>query len=720
MSTSREHDKQPANALLERRIKREREARKSAEQLLLNKTREVYSAHQLTKDAQNLLDMAMWASGEIIWDWCVAKDKLNYRAVRFDSKEVIESSVYFTQFLQSAHPNDRAMLGKQRDDIKRNTRQDIALSIQLKTDQNDFRWKRLKGKAIEFDKEKNPTRVVGTMLDIESSTKSKESNKLMSYVFSQAREAMLILDSDFNIVEANITLRERLSLANADIQNKPVSLLLGLKKNQLQALVANKSIYQESTISYQEKSIPVEVSLNAFSINERTQNFIVCTLKDLTERKLSQNKLYELAHYDSLTNLLNRLALQNAFNQKIEDNPEQKFTVFFIDLDGFKNVNDAMGHEAGDNVLQKISHIIKSCTSPNTMLARWGGDEFVAVCEGDTQSQWEQQAIKFLSGLAEADLGLFDGRYAITASIGIALFPAHGSDVSSVIRSADMAMYEAKLLGKNRWHVYDESITASAVKRITMINELAQAINDNTLMFVLQGKYTSNGDLKAAELLARWTSKSYGVVSPVEFIPLAEQHGLSEKLGLCALRAAARFVKELEHLGKSIPISVNISPMQIISDGFSHTLQSICDEEHTDFKMIELEVTESVFLDDPKLAQKRLRDIQALGFRISLDDFGTGYSSLSYLRQINFDTVKIDRSFVLDVENDKKALNLLTAIVKMCEALEIDTIVEGVETSRQLTLLWGIGLRDFQGYYFGKPLPFSVFLDDNSIGPNKN
>jgi diguanylate cyclase (GGDEF)-like protein/PAS domain S-box-containing protein len=708
-------ESKPANSLSERRIARERESRKAAEKLLINKTREVYIAHQRTKDAQNLLDMAMWASGELIWDWHIADDTLYYRHVSDDRKEVIEANTSLREFLNSAHFHDQESLVQQSEDLKQGIRDDIEFAFQLQIASDPFRWKRLKGKPIEFDKENSPTRVVGTMLDIENNIKAEEANRLMSYAFSQAREPMLILDSKFIILEANDMFEERISISSDSLKERPLSEFLQLENEHLQALLENDSIYQESMISHHELNIPVEVSLNEFSIGKRGQTFVVCTLKDLTERKLSQNKLHKLAHFDSLTDLLNRNALQNALCEKITDNPETQLAVLFIDLDGFKSVNDALGHEAGDKVLQKVSKVIKSSTQSCTMLGRWGGDEFVSVCEYENNEQWEQQASKFLKAISESDLGLQDSQFVISASIGIALFPAHGGDVASIIRNADMAMYEAKMQGKNRWHVYSEELSANAIKRITMINELSQSITDDTLLFVLQGKYSNEGKLKAAELLARWTSETYGVISPVEFIPLAEQHGLSERLGFCAIRSAARFINRLTKLDRPIPISVNISPMQIISDGFAERLKSICDEECIAYNMIELEVTESVFLEDPDLAQKRLKDIQTLGFGISLDDFGTGYSSLSYLRQISFDTVKIDRSFVLDVENDKKVLNLLTAIVNMCEALEIKTIVEGVETSHQVSLLTNIGLRDFQGYYFGKPVPIDVFLHDNGI-----
>ncbi|MEQ3658257.1 MAG: EAL domain-containing protein [Glaciecola sp.] len=251
------------------------------------------------------------------------------------------------------------------------------------------------------------------------------------------------------------------------------------------------------------------------------------------------------------------------------------------------------------------------------------------------------------------------------------------------------------------------------MKKLNMLNELREAVKSESLNFVLQGKYNEQRQLIGAELLCRWHSPSFGHVSPGVFIPMIEQHGLESALGLLAVKQAAVFGNVLANYGVKIPISVNISSPQILDPEFLPQIISICSEYDAAHELIELEITESVFMLEDESPTARLLEIQKAGFRISLDDFGTGYSSLSYLRQFQFDVVKIDRSFILDLENSERAYNLFVAIMDMCKALRTDTVVEGIETERQFELLSKVGVNKYQGFLLGRPIILDDFVKDN-------
>jgi diguanylate cyclase (GGDEF)-like protein len=705
-------NQQPSSELsvFERRADRERKARKEAEKLLVEKTREVYLAHQSTKSARDLLDMAMWASGESIWDLHANSDSCYYRFVKNDNKELCESRITLSEFRERVHKDDLPYLDKEFDAIKQGSFSAIDRAIQVRDKSGNYRWQRIRGRAIEFDREGKSSRAVGTILDIDTSVQTEESYKLMSYVFSRAREPMIILSAHFDIIEVNDALLRKLNANKNAFQNWPLHNLINLEDSQFADLLNKTPEYHEASLNFDDTSIPVEVTLNEFSFAERGKPYIVCICKDLTERKLTQNQLHRLAHYDSLTNLLNRNALQSEVAQKIADEPNRSFAMLFIDLDGFKDVNDAMGHEAGDRLLQNISEVLKHSTLENTTLARWGGDEFVAVCNFQSNSQWQHQAQAILNGFRTSELDVKKHGFKITASIGISMYPEHGNDVDTIVRNADLAMYEAKLKGKNQWVEYHPSLTAKAIKRIKLVNQLAVALSKRSFEFYVQGKYDRNAQLNAAEVLARWTSPTLGPVSPSEFVPLIEQHGMANELGFLAIRAGASYIRRFIDNNKPVEVSVNVSSMQVMEASFLHEIKRICDEEKAPYHLLELEVTESVFLDNPALAERRLKDIQKAGFSVSLDDFGTGYSSLSYLRQIDFDTVKIDRSFLTDIHNDKRAYNLLSSLLKMCQALESKVVVEGVETQQDLAILLELGYQNFQGYYFCRPMPIDEFL----------
>nr|WP_247670507.1 EAL domain-containing protein [Alteromonas sp. MMG017] len=432
-------------------------------------------------------------------------------------------------------------------------------------------------------------------------------------------------------------------------------------------------------------------------------------MRDISERKRSEARLQQLALYDELTGLNNRSALRDIFRHFFDS--QTNFLVVFIDLDGFKAINDTAGHEKGDTELQRVAALLTASFGPHGDVARWGGDEFIAVLPRQ-DIDWAVEQSEALIGLIEEDFVVTKKvELKLSASIGIAKFPEDNDSIEGVVQCADAAMYHAKKLGKGQVNVYEEGLHERMSQQVSMVNDLRKAIENNLLDYYIQGKYDLQGTLKGGEVLCRWISGLHGVVPPVVFIPIAEEHDLDRQIGLQALEAACDYIAMMEaQQGESIPLSINISVNQMLDTDFPAQASKICDDCSVRTDMIELELTESIFIRDEKAALVALNSLREVGFRLSLDDFGSGFSSLSYLRNFHFEVVKVDRSLVKDIHNNSKANSLFCGLVAMLNRLQIEIVVEGVEQESYLPFMENADVNLMQGFYFDKPMPYDQFL----------
>ncbi|WP_395344930.1 putative bifunctional diguanylate cyclase/phosphodiesterase [Ningiella sp. W23] len=698
--------------LLEKRLYREKLARLEAERLLIEKTTEVYNAHEDTKSVRDVLDMAIWASGGSVWDWRKESNSSYCRFFQDDDPNILrEANIGFSEFFEAIHQDNRKEFSDKVHGIRSRAADGIDCELKIRASDKSYRWQRIQGKAVAFDDAGNALRAIGTVIDVDQLVRAKESHRLMAHVFANSQEPMLILNHQLEILEANRALGARLEVQRAKLKGCSISELLSLSQEEIKQHFEQSIEVIEAQLRYNKHIIPVEVLFNSLIIEEQSKVYIVCSIKDLTERKHTQAQLRKMARHDALTGLLNRSALQEALTQKIASSKTTKLAVLFLDLDGFKDVNDSIGHEAGDALLRGIGQTLSHSVANESLLARWGGDEFVVTCEYTDDCEWQRQANKILQSFKQAELDVKRYGFNVSVSVGVAVYPKDGTDFDALIRHADMAMYEAKRQNKGRWMTYEPKFGDKALRRITMLNELKLALSNQDFEFYIQGKFDAHQKLVSGEVLARWHSSKLGQVSPAEFIPMLEQHGLYSEIGLLAIKAGARYLLEARRIlpNQDLSISVNISPMQLLDNAFIPHLKSICDEYALPCHLLELEITESVFINNAELATKRLNEIQALGVGISLDDFGTGYSSLSYLRQVSFDAIKIDRSFMFSIHENKQAKNLLVSILNMCKTLHADVIIEGVETKADFELLVDEGFSLFQGFYFCRPIPFDDF-----------
>ena len=428
--------------------------------------------------------------------------------------------------------------------------------------------------------------------------------------------------------------------------------------------------------------------------------------KALLER---QDRLHRQAHYDTLTGLPNRALFNDRLAQSLRraERNKEMLAVLFIDLDDFKLINDTHGHRVGDLLLIEVSRRLLKETRADDTLARMGGDEFTVFLQ-DVKSVDNalQVAHKHLSSLLAVFL-LEDKQLFISASIGIALFPDHGNSADALLKSADAAMYLAKQKGKNHTELFSQSLYYKVSERLTLQGDLRRALENEEFILHYQPKVNlKNGNLSGVEALVRWQHPDRGLIPPLTFIPLAEETGLIMEIGEWVMREACRQMQRWHHAGILVPrVSVNVSPLQFRRQNIVELVKSILGETSLCAEALELEITESALMDDIDQAIDTLQQLQQMGIHISIDDFGTGYSSLSHLRSLPVNTLKVDRSFVMNAHVSEEDAQILSAILAMAHSLSLDTVVEGVECEEQRDLLRKQVCGEVQGFFYARPMP---------------
>ena len=434
--------------------------------------------------------------------------------------------------------------------------------------------------------------------------------------------------------------------------------------------------------------------------------------QDITEKKLADERIERLAHYDTLTGLPNRTLLNermpNAFTQARLDG--ESMAVLVVDVDNFKNINDTFGHGIGDDLLVEVAQRLETLARGEDMIARIGGDTFVMVLAGGTIAQATNMAQRVIEVLS-TPFRTQQLELMVTSSIGVALLPAHGSDFDTLLKCADGAMHRAKQQGRSRYVVFSEEMHIRAARNLIVETELRHAIDRGELYLHYQPQISlTDGRLTGAEALLRWNNPNLGLVSPAEFIPITEDSGQILKIGSWVLRSA---VEQLRNwLAQGVPplsLAVNLSSVQFRDPRLPGFLREVMQEAGLHPHFLELELTERVALDDPGGAVSVMNELHELGVRISIDDFGTGYSSLSYLKRFRAAKLKIDQSFVRTVADDPDDQAIVKAIISLAGSLGVGTIAEGVETAAQLEFLKAHGCQQAQGFYFSPAIPADRF-----------
>ena len=484
---------------------------------------------------------------------------------------------------------------------------------------------------------------------------------------------------------------------------------------------AAPEIYEFEAVRADGERIWVQTSVRVVMWNgERaTQHW----LTDVTERKQAEQRLARLASYDVLTGLANRTMFQSKLRQEIAQVGRSGRTgaLLLLDLDNFKHVNDSLGHPAGDALLKRVAQRLVSRARETDFVARLGGDEFAIIANNLTDANGATAIAQIVEEALKQSINLDGTEIFTTASIGITLFPEDSPDPDILLKNADMALYQAKNAGRGKFSFYNAELNAKALRRKELENALRTAISDDGLRLKYQPKVDiALGKIVGVEALLRWTHEKHGEISPAEFIPIAETSGLIVPIGDWVLRKACEQLVEWKADGMPpIPIAVNLSAVQFKRTDLVDGIRKIIAEYKVDPVCLELEITESMIMENVDATVMALHGLHEIGVSLAIDDFGTGHSSLAYLKRFPMDKLKIDRSFVNDVVEDADDAAIAQIIINLAKQLNLDVIAEGVETIPQLEFLRENGCNVVQGYHFSPPIDaasFVVWFNDHKTG----
>ncbi len=539
---------------------------------------------------------------------------------------------------------------------------------------------------------------------------------LSAQVIEQSSDGLLIMDSNRRITMINEAFTTIAGYEIDDIKGH-------LPSEILDSGMHNPDFYLEIWRSVHENGswqgeifnrckndtiIPMWLSINAMCDNAEILTHYIAMLTDLTERKKAEERVHWLSHFDPLTALPNRTLLRERCNLAINNAQRKNETLvmMFIDLDNFKNVNDSLGHGVGDELLRQFADRLQGVVREQDTVARLGGDEFVLLLPGTDRDGAAFLADRLLH-IATRPYTIDHHEISLSTSIGIALYPSDGEDFESLSRSADAALYCAKENGRNDYCFFAEEMLVSSARLLQLDNALRRALERNQLMLHYQPKMSlETGKIIGVEALLRWIHPELGFIPPDEFISIAETNGEILPIGEWVMRTAAKQIKEWLVSGfTGLSVSVNLSAVQFRHPRLSEMIIHILDEFGLPPESMHIELTEGVAMENPAAAIAVIDDLHRHGLRISIDDFGTGYSSLAYLKRFNAYSLKIDRSFVMDIPSDEEDMAIVDAVLSLAGSLGMVTVAEGVETEEQLDFLRERGCREIQGYFLSRPIP---------------
>ncbi|WP_461615019.1 sensor domain-containing protein [Clostridium sp. Marseille-QA1073] len=441
------------------------------------------------------------------------------------------------------------------------------------------------------------------------------------------------------------------------------------------------------------------------------KDYLYVSIKDITKEKLEKSKYGRLQYNDDLTGLPNRFFLREALIKKEIDSSlkmKEKIALISVDIDGFKHINDAFGHNYGDELLRQVAERLKLMVGEDDILCRFSGDEFSFLIEHIKGYIDLENRAKQIIKLFNSPVKMLDSEVFISVSIGMALYPDHGEILSDLVYKADMAMYKAKSLGKNQYYLFEFNDLEKVNRIFSIEKDLSEALNKNEMYLVFQPKISANNEeMVGLEALIRWKHLEKGFISPVEFIPIAEYTKTIIPIGRFVFDEACKKCRELLEMGyDNFKISVNLSKVQLEDKNLTNNFINILKKYNLDPRYIELEITESVIIDVLEKNLDVLDKLHKYGMSISLDDFGTGLSPLKYLKLLNLDCLKIDKSFIDDIGINKKSEHIIDGLIKLAHSLKLSVIAEGVETEEQIKYLKANNCDIIQGYYYAKPMIF--------------
>lgn len=559
-----------------------------------------------------------------------------------------------------------------------------------------------------------------------TNTDLRLANDEIKAIFDSAGAGILVLDVNLNALAYNSRLQEMLNISEpSNGQPQVCRTVVGCPECPMPGCVASciletgESIHQvDRVLRDRHYSIAGAPIYN----DEGAIHRIILLYSDITDRKQAELAIHQLAYYDTLTNLPNRALLQDRLTQLINqaDRERSKVAVLFLDLDHFKSINDSLGHAAGDELLQEVARRLSDLMRTSDTISRLGGDEFVILLPGIRHEEYVADiATKLLETLTRP-VQVAHHELICSGSIGIALYPSDGDSSALLLKHADLAMYQAKEQGRNGFRFFCRDMNTKAMQRMLFETSLRRALERDEFRLCYHPLLDARtNQVVSCEALIRWQHPDLGLLAPESFIPLAEETGLIIPIGEWVLRSACRQHQQWRAAGlPAVRVAVNISAYQFRRGNLLETVTQILQETGTAANFLELELTESMLMQEPETAQQTLAQLKALGVHLAIDDFGTGYSSLSYLKLFPIDRLKIPREFVRDITCNPDDATIAKAIVSLGNNLNMRVVAEGVERVDQLEFLVEHGCDELQGFYFAQPMSpeeFSAFLGNNRV-----
>lgn len=666
------------------------------------------------KDNEERFALAVRGSGVGIWDWDIRTDRVFYA---LELKEELGYSDHefpneLNTFFSHLHPDDVPTVQAC---LKAHfSHKNVPYRVQYRLLRKDgtYQWYEAVGEALKDDKGV-AYRMAGSHQNITKRMATEEKLHLANLVFENSGEAIIVTDNDGRVEMVNPAFSLITGYEENEIIERPYH-ILGSRKSKPELINQFiKSVYDHGYWSGEVwakrkngENFAISIIVNSIKDNEGHVVRYIGSFTDITDKKQTQELIWQQAHYDSLTQLLNR----NSFTQYLSNAVTSgvPFALLFIDLDHFKQVNDTLGHKTGDELLQQAAERLKHCVRGSDIVSRFGGDEFTIILSSiDNETHITRVCHEIIHQLAKP-FQLDDEQAYISASIGITQYPQDSNKVEDLYKFADQAMYDAKHAGRNRFAFFTKALQEKAESQRKISSDLRVALEKNQFKLLYQPIVKlSDKCIEKAEALIRWTHPERGDISPADFIPVAEDNGLIVEIGDWVFKHAAMQVKVWQkHYNPNFQISINKSPVQFyngdsrIQENWSEFLNTI----NLAGKSITVEITEGLLLDGVAVVKDKLTDFHDSGMEISLDDFGTGYSALGYLKKFNIDYIKIDQSFVKNIEFDAYDLILCETIISMSHKLGKKVIAEGIENENQRQLLIEAGCDFGQGYLFSKPI----------------
>lgn len=700
---------------LELKIRQRTEALQDANTQLNQQVALRKSVSEALVKSQTRLTQAIEASSLGLFDWEIAEGKYyqsNFHHI-FGEKELSSQDV-IERLKRAVHPEDYPDLRDTLNEALRGYNEAYHCTYRVK-DGAAWRWMEESGRVVDFDESGRAQRVMGTRRDIQADVQRNEEVRLAKSVFDHTSEGVFVLDKQGRFLSVNpaytkITGHDADSITGqllVDVSETPQAKQI---YEQLFSTLDSEGHWQGELLEKRRHGdyFSQWTQINTIKDEMGAVKYYAGLINDMSDHKAADEKLDYLLNYDSLTKLANRVQFQNQLHRALVryQNEAIPFALVVLDVDRFKTFNDSFGHEISDAILQTIAERLSNSVQRVDVLARIGGNEFACIVACSPSFQVRKFAERLFHSLTEKPYQLAGNEVVLSCSVGIALMPDHTENIETLTRYGALAVQSAKYHGGNQIQEFDESLITFSRERLEIEKELRTALVNEELEVYYQPKLDlKEGLILSYEALIRWSHPERGLVSPQEFVAIAEENGLISDLGAYVLYAACSQTKCWQEMGfGDLSVSVNLSPRQLLEPHLKSIIIESIVESGLEPRFLELELTETALKEDIEEVSERLADLKELGIKISIDDFGTGYSSLSYLKHLPVDTLKIDREFIDNIELSKAQQAITKAIVVLGASLDLKVVAEGAENEEQLAILRDLGCDYVQGYYVSKPL----------------